>query len=149
MSIEQVEPKHEALSEEEAHHEANMLRAFLSESMEDSENRPTADDYNEAIQAIEELRQETEEQSPIAIRAVIRFNQVINAMERGSVLAGRAIEAAMGSTMRLGTFKELWNLNGDSLKDEWAKVLSDAGSRLKRLQASANEVAAKQTQEQA
>lgn len=148
------------MEEEEAHGEANMLRAHLAvdpetgrmagplatevegRSEEDEfdfvEREPTAEDYDKALQALAELRKDQGFESSAQMRGLIRATQMIKMFGLGGLYAGRAIEAAMGAIMpkeERTSFKEGW-AEGKETTDNYLKnVFDDAESRLERLKA--------------
>ena len=108
MSMEKFEPSSEEkrLSESEAHEEANMLRAKLKVSPEtgkipgggsewdkdrgksfETDQKPTAEDYDNALAAIEELKKIVAEE-PIAQKAI---NKIKDIPLKLGVLAMRAL----------------------------------------------------------
>ncbi len=119
MSVEDFRP----MSEEEAHEEANILRAKVGISPESGkvegldlrqDREPTAEDYDKALAAVEKLKHLAKE-DPEALKV---WNRVTDAIDRlitlpghGLLFLARVSHALMGPEP--GGPKERWRRNAD------------------------------------
>jgi hypothetical protein len=153
MSVEKFRP----MSEEEAHEEANMLRARLGVSPESGkvegpdqreDRQPTAEDYDKALAAVEELKRVAEEE-PNALKILNRMTNAMEALIRipgfGVAFLARLSHALAGSEP--GGPKERWKRSA-ALTDALAEF-DDAESQLRRLKAKGERFGRKEVQNSA
>ncbi|MBI4094663.1 MAG: hypothetical protein HY435_00520 [Candidatus Liptonbacteria bacterium] len=153
------EKPEERLSEDEAHDEANMLRAKLEVSPEtgdigvdmrgrfrESGERPTAEDYDNALAAIEELRKIASEE-PGAERIINKLKDLPLKAAAGIELAFRALGIGIetfsmagaldpgnkeGETLG-GTLKRRWKRERITHENESLGLFHDAENNLRAL----------------
>jgi hypothetical protein len=148
------------LDENEAHDEANMLKAHIGVSPETGnvrkgeqadgqalsiERPPTAEDYDDALKALEQLEKDLRDESPLGIKAIIRFNQLMGTLGLSALLAGRALDAVMSTAMGEGSLGENWERSAHLSEKEWDRIFSDARTRLRRMKAAGKEFEARET----
>ena len=162
MSLESPDfARDEPLDEGQAHEEANMLRAQLGispdtgkiaqkPSLQESlsprnEADPTGEDYDKALEVLDELRHDLKDESAPFLKGVIRFNQLVGMAGWGAIIAGRVVQAALDAAMG-HDYKKGWRDSARLSKIEWENVFSDAESRLQRLRAAGEEFGGKEAQ---
>ena|SRR2546427_12154744 len=143
-------PRSERLNENEAHDEANMLRAHIGVSPETAkvrkskqhdeqllslEQQPTAEDYDNALKALDQLQKDLRDESPATMKAIIRFNQLVGTLGLSALLAGRALDAVISTAMSEGSLKENWGRTAHLSENELDRIFSDAESRLRKMKA--------------
>jgi len=142
------------MSEEEAHEEANVLRAKIGVSPEGGkvegpdqreDREATAEDYDKAMTAVEELKRMAEEE-PNALKIL---NRVTNAAETLVRIPGFGVAFLMRLSHALagpepGGPKERWKRSA-ALTEALAEF-DDAASQLRRLKAKGDQFGKKETQ---
>jgi hypothetical protein len=149
------------MSEEEAHEEANMVRAKIGVSPESGkvelrgegpvqreDREPTAEDYDKALAAVEELKRVAEEE-PNALKIL---NRVSNAVETLVRIPGFGVAFLMRLSHALagvepGGPKERWKRS--AVLTEALAEFDDAESQLRRLKAKGEQFGRKEVQDSA
>jgi hypothetical protein len=134
------------MSEEEAHEEANMVRAKIGVSPESGkvelrgegpvqreDREPTAEDYDKALAAVEELKRVAEEE-PNALKIL---NRVSNAVETLVRIPGFGVAFLMRLSHALAVLTEA------------LAEFDDAESQLRRLKAKGEQFGRKEVQDSA
>jgi hypothetical protein len=150
MSVEDFRP----MGEQEAHEEANILRAKIGISPESGkvegldlrhDREPMAEDYDKALEAVEKLKRLAKEE-PDALKV---WNRVNNAIDRlitlpghGLLFLARVTHALMGPEP--GGPKERWRRNAD-ITEPMAEF-DGIERELRMLRAKAEQFGAKETQ---
>ena len=109
------------LNEEEAHDEANLMRAFLKEGGHDMVKNLTKDDYDNALKEVEKIKKEATEESSTKIIAK-EIGQAIRRAGQAAELLGvlvlipiegllRATEVDFGPSTTDSLIKEITNDN--------------------------------------
>lgn len=142
------------MGEEEAHEEANVLRAKIGVSPESGkvegpdqreDRQPTMEDYDEALAAVEELKRLTEAE-PETVKIL---NRVSNAAETLIKIPGFGVAFLMRLSHALagpepGGPRERWKRSA-ALTDAMAEF-DDAASQLRRLKAKGERFGKKEIQ---
>ena len=152
MPIEKPEP----LSEEAAHEEANMVRAKLGVSPETGkiegldmreDHEPTAEDYDKALAAVEELKRIAEEE-PASLKVMAKVSNAMEMLVRipglGVMFLTRVSHALIGPEP--GGPKERWKRN--EVLTDLVKEFDDAESQLRRLKAKGERFGKRERQSQ-
>ncbi len=147
----------EPLSEEAAHEEANILRAQMNASSETGkvmqsldareDREATAEDYDKALAAVEELKRLVEEQ-PESLELMQKLNkpveQLIGAGALGVMFLMR-VSAALSRIGKPGGVKEGWDRT--SIMTEIGPLFDDAERQLADLKARGEKFGEKEKQE--
>jgi hypothetical protein len=109
------------------------------------EQQPTAEDYDNALKALDQLQKDLRDESLATMKAIIRFNQLISTLGFSALLAGRTLDAVISTGMSDGSLKENWKRTEHLSKNEWDRIFSDAESRLRRMRATGREFGERET----
>ena len=142
-------------NEEEAHEEANMLRAKIGISPESGkvegldlrqDREPTAEDYDKAVEAVEELRQ-IAEQEPNGVKILEKVNDAVGSLIKiptfGVLFLTRVSHALIGPEP--GGPKERWERNATIT--DLITELDGAKGQLERLKAKGKQFGKKEAEE--
>ena len=134
------------MNEVGAHHEANMIRAKLNidpatHKMEDwvPEKEPSAEDYEEALQAIDKLKELAEKDPSIAQTALQVFRGLGKIAIASPSLVLATVLRVAGAALHEGNIQE--RTGKAVIDDTVAWVFDDARSQIKRLQSKSEKLA--------